>query len=110
MKKKIVWLLFVALNVFSVQVFAQASDAPGLPYHVPAIMEIITDAIENPTDTNEFVDMLFNAQEFPSISKGTPLQSSTFSAIETWVSTQVEIMKEFQKERKRNYDKYYLNQ
>lgn len=102
--------LIVALGFFSLNGFSQASDAPGLPYHVPAIMEIITDAVESPTDTNAFVGMLFEAQDFPAFQMGQPLSQEEFQAIEEWVSTHVSIMQEFQKERKRNYDKFYLNQ
>lgn len=93
---------------FGVQ--AQATDAPGLPYHVPTIMEIIQDAVEQPTDTNAFVQMLFDHEEFPAIELGSPLSEQQKEDIQTWVETHVPEMQEFQWQRKVNYDKFYLNQ
>ena len=73
-------------------------------------MEIITDAAEQPTDTNAYVSMLFEAQDFPEIVLGEELENETLSEIEEWVSTHAAIMQEFQQERKINYDKFYLEQ
>lgn len=89
---------------------AQASDEPGLPYHVPHIMEIITNAVEHPTDTNAFVGMLFDAPDFPQVTIGEQLSEETLEDIKKWVETHVEIMQTFQQARKKNYDKFYLNQ
>jgi len=110
-RKRIYFIaMFFAMSVLGNRAFAQASDAPGLPYHVPTIMEIITEAVEQPTDTNAFVSMLYEAQDFPAIVLGQALDNATLADIQTWVETHVVIMQEFQKERKRNYDKFYLNQ
>ena len=103
-------VLIFTMSFVSNKAYSQASDAPGLPYHVPAIMEIITDAVEQPTDTNGFVSMLFEAQDFPEVVMGEALDNETLAEIQVWVETHVAIMQEFQKERKRNYDKFYLNQ
>ena len=110
-KKQIYFVaLIIAVSFFTNRGYSQASDAPGLPYYVPAIMEIITDAAEQPTDANAYVSMLFEAQDFPEIVLGEELDNETLSEIEEWVSTHVVIMQEFQKERKINYDKFYLEQ
>jgi len=110
-KKQIYFVaLFIAVSFFTNRAYSQASDAPGLPYYVPAIMEIITDAAEQPTDTNAYVTMLFEAQDFPEIVLGESLDNETLSEIEEWVSTHVAIMQEFQKQRKINYDTFYLEQ
>ena len=110
MKRCYVIIALVVLGTLGNHAFSQASDAPGLPYHVPTIMEIITDAVEQPTDTNAFVSMLYEAQDFPPIVLGQALDNQTLNDIQVWVETHVAIMQEFQKERKRNYDKFYLNQ
>jgi hypothetical protein len=99
-----------ALFCFQMTVKAQATDAPGLPYHVPTIMEIIEDAAEQPTDTNAFVQMLFDHEEFPEIVLGEPLSAQQKEDIQVWVETHVPEMQEFQWQRKVNYDKFYLNQ
>ena len=110
-KKQIYFVaLFIAVSFFTNRGYSQASDAPGLPYYVPAIMEIITDAAEQPTDANAYVSMLFEAQDFPEIVLGEELENETLSEIEEWVSTHVVIMQEFQKQRKINYDTFYLEQ
>jgi len=102
--------LIFSMSFAANKAYSQASDAPGLPYHVPAIMEIIVDAVESPTDTNAYVSMLLDEQDFPEFVMGEPLDNQTLSEIQTWVSTHVEIMKEFQWERKVNYDTFYLEQ
>lgn len=108
---KRVWLLITAgLGLFNLDVFAQASDAPGLPYHVPTIMEIIEEAVEQPTDTNAFVQMLFEHEDFPKVKLGAALTEQKKEAIQEWVETHVPEMQEFQWQRKVNYDKFYLNQ
>ena len=110
-KKQIYFVaLIIAVSFFTNRGYSQASDAPGLPYYVPAIMEIITDAAEQPTDANAYVSMLFEAQDFPEIVLGEELENETLSEIEEWVSTHVVIMQEFQKQRKINYDTFYLEQ
>jgi len=53
---------------------------------------------------------LFEAQDFPEIVLGESLDNETLSEIEEWVSTHVAIMQEFQKQRKINYDTFYLEQ
>lgn len=106
-----IWLLTIAgLGLFNLEVLAQASDAPGLPYHVPTIMEIIEDAVEQPTDTNAFVQMLFEHQDFPKVKLGSELSEEKKMAIQEWVETHVPEMQAFQWQRKVNYDKFYLNQ
>lgn len=110
MKIKAFLLASVCMVLFHVNANAQASDAPGLPYHVPTIMEIIEDAVEQPTDTNAFVQMLFEHEEFPVIQLGQPLTAEQKDAIQVWVETHIPEMQEFQWQRKVNYDKFYLNQ
>ena len=110
MYRKIIAFSILLMGISQVELKAQATDAPGLPYHVPTIMEIIQDAVEYPTDTNAFVQMLFEDDEFPAVQLGTVLNEEKLDAIEEWVRTHVPEMQEFQWQRKVNYDKFYLNQ
>ncbi|MEX2595824.1 MAG: hypothetical protein WEC59_02760 [Salibacteraceae bacterium] len=103
-------VLGIGLILISSNIQAQASDAPGLPYHVPTIMEIIEEAVENPSDTNAFVSMLFEKEDFPKVTLGKSLSNGEKDAIRNWVEIHIQEMQEFQQARKKNYDKFYLNQ
>jgi hypothetical protein len=107
---KAILMMAAGLFCFQLGAQAQATDAPGLPYHVPTIMEIIEDAVEQPTDTNAFVQMLFEHEEFPEVQLGQPLNAQQKDDIQVWVETHVPEMQEFQWQRKVNYDNFYLNQ
>lgn len=107
--KKIAMFLACVCFTITTQLNAQSADAPGLPYQVDEIAALIFDAFENPNYTNAYLLFLNKEEAFPKLKAGNKLNAEEKKQVNQFVSTQVAIIQRLQIERKRNYDRFYLN-
>lgn len=110
MRKSLVLSISVLLSIFTYQgINAQIpSDTASLPFVVTEIVNLIEESIEQPVQTNEYVQMVFDFQGFPTgLTLGQSIDSQQRQAIRQWVVSNPSYIEKLLIARKKNYDLYF---
>lgn len=86
------------------------TDMVVLPYDVDEMVSLIEEAYTAPVQTNEYVQMLNDHQDFPSLTLGEPLKKSDKKALTQWVETHPASIEALLIARKKNHDTYFNSQ
>jgi hypothetical protein len=87
--------------------YVMPTDTAVLPYNVSEMVQLIRDAYEAPVQTNAYVQMVEEDQDFPSLTLGEAFTDKKLKMVTKWVKTHPAQIESLLIARKKNHDIYF---
>lgn len=83
------------------------TDTASLPYSVADILSTIQDAVENPSETNVYVKMMYDMGDFPKLKVGEAISENEWKILRAWIIQNPTHVEKLLIARKKNHDKFF---
>lgn len=104
-------IVFVSFLLVAGATKAQTSTLPtdtaSLPFVVADIVTTIQDAVEQPSETNAYVKMMFEMSGFPELNVGQAMSETELDNLKAWIIQNPAEIEKLLIARKKNHDKYF---
>lgn len=102
----IVFLLNITESI-KAQTSTLPTDTASLPYSVADILSTIQGAVENPSETNMYVKMVFDMSDFPELKIGEAITENEMQILKAWITQNPAQVEKLLIARKKNHDKFF---